>query len=156
MLYFHVNQRLEVTAITDMMPAVLRDGTDPTQWARHPSNPGRGWVNRNDFDNMMFAQAVADAATVFSGRKHIATDSGEWVSPRYDVIEAPAVGDEVSKAFNGDYYPQGTIVKISDSMRVIETSTGLKFYRRKQSGAWINRGTWSLVPGHHTEWNPHF
>lgn len=87
----------------------------------------------------------------------IATDSGAHVSPRYDVILAPAVGDAVSYSFNGDSYPDGFISKISASLRVVTTDTGSVYYRRKLSGAWIKKGgTWSMIRGHHNDRNPSF
>jgi hypothetical protein len=105
------------------------------------------------------AEAVEAAAKMTSetGKLHIATDSGEWVWPRYSAIAAPAVGDLVSYAFNGDSYPCGTIVSVSKSLRVVKTSTGETFYRRQQSGTWKKEGgTWSLISGHHNERNPSF
>ena len=120
------------------------------------SQIGEGWVCRHDFKSIDSAQEIADAASVFTGRTYIATDSGEGCYPRYDVIEAPAVGDEVSYAFNGDYYPCGHIKSISASLKLITTDTGRKFYRRGKSGAWLNNGMWSLVPGHIERLNPEF
>jgi len=114
------------------------------------------WTSRWDFDSLEDAQRIADSATKLTGTLYIATDAGEWVSPRYDVVAAPVVGAEVSYAFNGDYYPCGVITAISKSLKIITTSTGRKFYRRRESGAWINNRTWSLVSGHHSRWNPEF
>ena len=111
---------------------------------------------RWDFTTLEIAEKIAADATELTGEKYIATDAGDWCSPRYDVIRAPKVGDEVSKAFNGDYYPEGTIVKISDSMRRIETSTGKVFFRRKKTGSWLYKGMWSMVGGHTNRWNPEF
>lgn len=112
--------------------------------------------DRHDLTSYGQAADVAAYLTETTGRLHIATDAGEWVYPRYDVIEPPKVGDEVSYAFNGDYYPCGEIVSISESLKVIKTSSGKRFYRRKLTGAWLNNGTWSLIPGHVSRLNPEF
>lgn len=90
------------------------------------------------------------------GRVYIATDAGSSVSPRYDVIEAPYVGDEVSYSFNGDSYPCGTIASISKTLKKITTTTGMSFYRRGESGSWVSNGTWTLIPSHIYEQNPSF
>lgn len=110
--------------------------------------------NRNNWKTLAAAEAVAAAL----GEAYVATDSGAHVSPRYDVITRPQVGDKVSYAFNGDSYPCGTITKMSagPTYRRIETSTGKIFWRRRQSGAWVNDGTWSLVVGHINKRNPEF
>lgn len=108
--------------------------------------------NRNDWKTFEAANEVAAAL----GSDYIATDAGPCVSPRYDVIKLPQVGEAVSYAFNGDSYPCGHITKISKSKRRIETSEGKIFFRRKLSGAWINNGTWSLIGGHVEKRNPHF
>ncbi len=150
MNYFYINAALEVTAVASEFPKTL------TWWRKADGTSSEGWANRNDFDSFMLAQAIADSASRLTGRTYIATDSGEGCYPRYDVIEAPAVGEEVSYAFNGDYYPCGTIVSISKSMKLITTSTGRKFYRSRQSGSWLNGGMWSLVSGHISEKNPSF
>lgn len=114
------------------------------------------YENRNDWKTLDRAVEIAAQLTQALGRLFIGTDAGPSVSPRYDVIEMPKLGDKVSKAFNGDYYPEGEITKVSKSLTRIETSTGAVFYRRKLSGAWINNGTWSLVPGHVFRTNPCF
>lgn len=113
---------------------------------------------RHDWKTMERAEEVAAQLTAASksGKKFMATDSGAGVSPRYDVIEAPQVGQPVSGYFNGDSYPEGEIVKISATMKRIETSTGAVFSRRKQSGSWVKNGTWSMIQGHVSERNPSF
>lgn len=100
-------------------------------------------------------EAAAEVAAEL-GPNYIATDAGHGVSPRYDVIELPKVGDKVSYAFNGDYYPCGEIASISKSLKLITTTEGRKFYRVRQTGCWKNAGTWSLVPGHVSKQNPEF
>lgn len=117
---------------------------------------GDGWVSRHDFKSLEQAQEVADAASNFDGIDYIATDSGYGVSPRYDVIQSPEVGDPVSYSFNGDTYPCGHIKSISKSLKVITVTDGRKFYRYRASGSWISRGIWFLVQGHISERNPHF
>jgi len=122
-----------------------------------------GWQDRNDwrelgYDGVCRIAAELSAAT---GRLYLGTDAGPHVSPRYDVVEAPRVGDKVSRSFNGDSYPCGDVVSISASGRVItarESDGSLrKFYRRRQTGSWIQSGgTWSLIGGHVSERNPSF
>jgi hypothetical protein len=107
---------------------------------------------RNDWKTFDKAAEVADVL----GTEYIATDAGPNVSPRYDVIKLPKVGDKVSKAFNGDSYPCGVIVKISKTLKAITTDGGDVFYRVRQTGSWRNQGTWSLVPGHVSKLNPSF
>lgn len=91
-----------------------------------------------------------------TGSLYIPCDLGEYTSPRYDIIHSHKVGDPVSKGLNGDYYPEGTITSVSASQRLIKTSTGLKFYRYKQSSSWLSDGVWFLVRGHINERNPSF
>lgn len=102
---------------------------------------------------------VADVAikiTLLVGELYLPYDRGDSVSPRFGVMKAPQIGDEVSRGFNGDYYPCGVITKITRTFR-ITTSTGHKFSRRGQSSSWreIGRHT-SMVAGHIDERNPHF
>lgn len=119
--------------------------------------------NRNDWRTFEAAQEVAAAL----GPKYQATDAGRWTSPRYDVQELPQVGQEVSYTFNGDYYPCGKIVKISEgpAFRKI-TAKDLNgrryiFWRRCRDGkptggAWVMDGTWSMIAGHVSKTNPEF
>lgn len=120
----------------------------------------RAWECRADHWDLVRAQRIAAEATSLTGDDWDAIDNGEWVSPRYDVIRVPRVGDKVSYAFNGDSYPDGEIVSVSaraKGFRIVKTDTGGVYYRRKQSGAWIKKGgTWSLIQGHQRRWNPEF
>lgn len=118
-------------------------------------NRGMGWTNRNDWRAMETVEQIAKELTEATGTLYLGVDYGSGVSPRYDVIAAPVLGQEVSRAFNGDYYPEGTITKISKSLRRVETSTGVVFFRRKQSATWSD-GTFSMVQGHINERNPSF
>jgi hypothetical protein len=123
------------------------------------------YENRNDWKTMERAEQVSNDLTrnylmkylgsQGAGRVFLAVDNGPNVSPRYDVIEAPKVGDKVSRAFNGDFYPEGIIVKVSASYRRVETSTGVVFFRRRQSAVWSD-GTFSMVQGHISRLNPSF
>ena len=107
--------------------------------------------NRNDWRTF---DAAKEVAAHLDG--YIATDAGRCTSPRFDIIKLPVIGDEVSKGFNGDSYPCGTIKSISKSLRVIETTEGDEFYRVRETGCWRNQGTWSLSAGHVYKQNPSF
>lgn len=113
-------------------------------------------MTRHDWKTYEAAVDVASKVTATEGELYIAIDNGDNIYPRYDIIKAPAAGDEVSYSFNGDTYPDGKISKISESMRVITTDNGNVYYRRKLTGAWKRHKTWTLVPGHRFEQNPHF
>jgi predicted Zn-dependent protease len=143
MNYFNIsrnNESVTVTAITD----------------NHKEAASTNYESRWDWKSLEDAEKIAAAATEYSGELYIAVDAGEWVSNRYDVILAPKVGDKVSYAFNGDYYPDGEIVSISKSMKKITTSSGKSYYRKRNTGAWVYSKTWTMVKGHKSELNPHF
>jgi hypothetical protein len=108
--------------------------------------------NRNNWPIFDRAKEVAAAL----GPEYIATDAGQWTSPRYDVIKLPKVGDKVSGEFNGDSYPHGEIVSISKSLKLITTSDGTKFYRVRETGSWRSQRTWFMTPGHVSKLNPSF
>lgn len=116
----------------------------------------------SDFAMFHGCNSIADAATkakqltADKGELWIPYDLGRWTSPRYGAIRMFQLGEDVSQSFNGDSYPAGQIVKISASLRKIETSTGLVFWRQRESSTWLNRGTWTLVRGHRNERNPSF
>ena len=114
------------------------------------------WQSRHDWKSFEQVEQIAAGLTKLIGDVYLAVDQGSSTWPRYDVMKAPKVGDKVSYAFNGDYYPDGEIVGITNGWR-ITTSTGNKYNRRKNSGSWRKiGGTWSLVQGHINERNPHF
>lgn len=124
--------------------------------ARHQQVIAGTIQNRNDWKSFDRVAEVAAQLTTSTGKLFMPTDAGEHCSPRYDVIEAPALGDKVSYAFNGDSYPDGTIVKVSANNRFVFTSTGNKYGRKRLTGRWARNNTWTLIPGHHFEQNPHF
>jgi hypothetical protein len=110
--------------------------------------------SRWDYTGMADVEAIANRLNEEAGKTlYIAIDSGAHVSPRWDVIELPQVGDEVSYSFNGDTYPCGTITKITPKLQIV-TSDGKRFTFK--NGGWRYNGTWWLVKGHHHEQNPHF
>lgn len=117
----------------------------------------RAWC-RWDIESFEHAEQLARQATEITGRTHIAVGKSAYVSPRFDVIEPPRVGEPVSYAFNGDYYPDGVVTHVTEgTFRVVKTDTGSVYYRRKQTDTWLKKGgTWALVKGHVSERNPHF
>lgn len=111
----------------------------------------------NRFDTLAAAETAAARLTEETGEQHIAYESS-YAFDRFVVARLPQVGDEVSKGFNGDYYPCGKIDRISETYSWIATEDGDVFARVgpacwKQGG---KRGAFSLVQGHHNERNPHF
>lgn len=103
------------------------------------------------------AVEVAAHLTATTGKFHIGIDYGEWVSPRFNVIEfSIKAGDLVSMGFNGDYYPEGKVAKVSADKRIVTLENGKRFFRRRLSAAWVHDKTWSLVPGTRDERNPSF
>ena len=117
------------------------------------------WISRHDITSFEHAEQIASQANALigAGTALIPIDSGEHCWPRYDVVEAPKVGDKVSRCINGDYYPDGEIVKVSgQNSRIVTTSTGRKYYRRRLSGAWVADKFYSMVSGHISRLNPEF
>ena len=161
MLYIKVNAALEVCGISNEYP----ENAKPGDWHRKADGTrGFGWMNRNDIDNMKTAITVARNCTAWAASStkivYMADDRGPSVSPRFDVVRAPAVGDDVSKGFNGDYYPVGKIVRMTPiSMRVITVDGPrgkLKFWRNGARASWtLSGGTWGLAMGIHNDQNPH-
>jgi hypothetical protein len=129
-----------------------------TFWKEHKTNitlEGDGYVNRNDWKSWDEVAVVATDLTESLGEKYIPIDKGRHVSPRFDVIKAPQVGDDVSMAFNGDYYPCGKIKSISATLSMITTTEGKRFFRQGKSGTWRYQG-WTLIPGHISQFNQEF
>ena len=114
-----------------------------------------GWISSRDFPSYGAALGTAAYITAMTGEMYLSTDEGDGVWPRYRIVKAPKVGDEVSKGFNGDYYPVGKITKISRTWQVT-TDQGVKFRRYKTTGGWrAEGGTWWMISGIHDERNPH-
>lgn len=127
-------------------------------------NQNGPYITRHDFATMADAQDVANELNGFPelniapfSDDWMAVDGGRSVSPRFDVVRKPKVGEPVSMAFNGDYYPDGYIAKISPTMKKITTTTGTTYYRRRQTASWLRNGkTFSMVGGHIDKRNPSF
>ncbi len=162
MNYFLLNDQLEVVLTSSKFPghnapiarrpdAAVYRGRD-TVWVM-----SAGWTNRTDWDNLAEAERIAASATKATGRAWLACDKGAGVWPRYDVIEAPIVGDDVSWGFNGDAYPLGKITKISADYKtvMVEVAPGTKRRFTRKGAGWINNG-WSLLPGSQYRQNPEF
>jgi hypothetical protein len=103
--------------------------------------------------NAVYATAGALWLTEKTGDDHLPCTRDDR---NYYIARCPKVGDKVSYAFNGDYYPDGEIVKVTKTYQVT-TSTGSKYRRRKLSGTWVKvGGTWSMVHGHISRSNMEF
>jgi hypothetical protein len=114
------------------------------------------WQSRWDWKTFEEVERLARYLTAMKGTLYIPIDNTDAVSPRYDIIECPKVGDPVSYGFNGDYYPDGHIVKITKTLQ-ITTSTGHTYRRKGLRACWLQPGgTWGLVAGHRYEQNPSF
>ena len=118
----------------------------------------REWRSRWDWhkmpDAMAYCEKLAAGATAVTGRLYIASDLGPCVSPRFDVVEAPRVGDAISRSFNGDSYPDGHIVAVSDSLRVITSSSGRKYYKQGARASWkLAKSCFYMIAGHVSEYN---
>lgn len=119
-------------------------------------NQATGWMSARDLADFSDAKTLAAYLTAMTGKPWIGVDEGGGCWPRFRVLEAPQIGDFVSKSFNGDSYPIGTITKISPTWQ-ITTDSGVKFRRYRETGGWKQTGgTWWMVKGHHDERNPHF
>lgn len=141
---------------------------DGKVWAMQPKiagkyddmiNTGSGWISRGDIGSFAYAFTLALLLTdkyKSEQRTFLACDRGSYTPPRYDVIEAPKLGDEVSASSNGDTYPEGTITRITPKWQVT-TSTGVKFRRVKETAGWhkVNGNSW-MCSGHIDERNPSF
>jgi hypothetical protein len=116
----------------------------------------RDWQSRWDWEDFATVSRLSKYLTAMTGRSYLPVDNGPHHSPRFDIVDAPQVGDEVSYGFNGDYTPDGTVVKVSPTFQVT-TSSGRKYRRKGVTSGWMaTGGTWGLVKGHISERNPHF
>lgn len=138
MLYFVYNQGGQMIRVTDQR----------VDW----NDPKKVIIGRWEIKSFEHALEIANAASRLTRKPLLAVDNGASVSPRYDVIFAPQIGEEVSKGFNGDYYPCGKITKISKSYKRIETDQGTTFYRRRETDGWYEGGApYAMVQGIHNE-----
>lgn len=114
------------------------------------------WKSRWDWKSFEEVERVARYITAMTGDLYLAVDNTESTAPRYDIVRCPKIGDAVSYGFNGDYYPDGEVVKITKNLQ-ITTSGGHTYRRFKNTGGWRRTGgTWWLISGHVDERNPHF
>lgn len=130
---------------------------DDVQWAKY-GNMSNGWISSRDLRSFEEVTTLASYITAMTGVLHLPADAGSSTSPRYDIVQAPKVGDPISYGFNGDYYPDGHIARITKNWMIVST-TGSKYNRGLQgrSGGWRKvGGTWSMVAGHVDERNPSF
>lgn len=142
MLYFRI--------VNDQLTAVANELTDDQH--QDPT-----WTTRHDIASYEQAQKMAEQATAVYGETFVAIDNGTSRWPRFDVQALPKVGDKVSYAFNGDYYPDGEVTKITGKdHRIITTSSGRRYFRNRLTGTWLQGKMWYLVPGHIQRWNPEF
>lgn len=127
------------------------------QAKRVSEQDGAKIVTRRDLESFEEATKLAEQVSAFTGDKWLPVDHTQYTSPRYDIIEAPKVGEFVSYGFNGDYYPDSKITKISASYRRVVTESGNVYYRRNQTASWKKKGgTWGMVKGYVNERNPSF
>lgn len=145
MLYFNI--------VNNVVAAVSANLT--LEQHRDPS-----WIGRHDICSFEDAQEIAQQANALTHPypvEFIAVDRGQGCWPQYDVVTAPRVGDKISRTLNGDYYPDGEIVKISgQNNRIVTTSTGRRYYRRGLSNTWLADKHWALAVGHIDRLNPEF
>lgn len=113
--------------------------------------------NENRFDTLEAAEARATELEAETGNPYIAYKT-DYVSDPFIAAALPKVGDEASRAFNGDAYPCGKIVKISKTYFRITTEDGTTFTRVgpnswKEGG---KKGAFSLIEGRVEKRNPSF
>ena len=112
---------------------------------------------QNRFETLAAAEIAAARKTDETGETHVAYES-DYAVDRFVVARMPHVGDEVSKAFNGDAYSCGRIARVSKTYSRITTTSGETFTRvgpvRWRQGG--KNGAFSLIQGFREERNPHF
>lgn len=113
-----------------------------------------GWRVESRWDWTSMDEAQAAQAAV--GPRYVAVDHGRGCFPRFDVVPAFRPGDLVSRHLNGDTIPAGRVERVSSCGRVVKTTSGLVFWRRRKSTVWQYKRHWCLVHGHETTYNPHF
>lgn len=122
-----------------------------------PDKAKEGWSYqcRVDWANREQAEFVAKEINEIYGfqtPRYYVVDYGPNCSPRWDVVRDFQVDEFVSRGFNGDYYPEGVVVKKTRTS--FTTSTGLTF-RKNRAGFYLYDRMWAAVHGHKNERNPH-
>jgi hypothetical protein len=141
--------------LTVLYAMINADGTFGGMTTDHDTAESAAkYENRCDWKDLAAAEVIAKAATEFHGVPYVATDAGDHCHPRYSVVQVPRVGDEVSYSFNGDTYPDGTVVSVSKTFKVVKTQHNT-YYRQGTTGSWKHSGMWCLLNGHRKERNPH-
>lgn len=110
------------------------------------------FVTLNYCGSSFIAQRIAEQLSEETGDTYIAVERHD----DYAVERMPKIGDVVSYGFNGDWYPCGTIEKISKTMKKVTTSDGGVFWRQGNTATYKRAGTWTLARGVHNDRNPHF
>lgn len=112
----------------------------------------------HEYKSFEEVELIAAKATELTGTLYIATGSDS--SRYYDITIPPAIGDMVSKSFNGDSYPVGKIIHITPTWRIsVDDGKGniTKFRRVKRTANWVEiNGCFSLVKGTISRLNPEF
>lgn len=127
-----------------------------------PSTKYKGPRSWNSFTEADMACRALNALNLPDGPFHATYDTrgrnkgGDGHIFNVQVNRIPKIGDEVSSTCNGDFYPEGRIVKISSGhLKIIVTDSGAKFTRKGYSDRWIKGGCWAMVDGHREDRNPH-
>lgn len=111
--------------------------------------------SRWDWKDFATVEAVAAEASLVTGKVFLPVDSGNGVSPRFDIVEAPKVGDFVSYGIGSDRYPDGEIISISASYKTVKTAANT-YRRRKNTASWRNGSSCSMIPGFQDYRDPSF
>lgn len=148
--------------MTNVYAARVKDDkvTDVITDARDLINVDSDFVEIRELSNKGDTSTLRHLANMITdamGENYIFVDNGQGF-PRYGIVRAPHVGDPVSKAFNGDYYPVGTVVKVTPTLGKVVTSSGDVFYRRKQTAKWleVGGGPFTLIQGTVDQLNEEF
>lgn len=136
--------------------------TEESPWTGTPTMkefPGLPYdqaKSARDLASFEEATDFAAQSTTLTGELFLPYDEGSSTWPRFGIFTPPTVGDDVSYGFNGDYYYDSKIARITKNWMII-TENGTRYNRvRKTSGFKKVGGTWWMVKGIHNEQNPHF
>lgn len=78
----------------------------------------------------------------------------QGTSHPWEIRRNPKIGEEVSEAFNGDFYPRGKIVRVTATKAITDRK---HVFRKNGQGIWKTQGScFSMVHGVHSRLNPEF